>query len=830
MRIFARIRWALLALVLLTAPVLAQSGDRTIEVERWESTAVRAETALESGTATDVALVALRGEIARYREIFLTAQTEPSQRIATLQAQIDALGAPPAEGEPAQAPDISARRAELKDQLARQRAPVLAAEEAYTRADGMIREIDNTLRTRQAEEMLSRGPVPVNPELWFAAIEASVQSLREIWAETERAWNSEDRRARLISNLPSVLTLTLVALILIWRGPRWAERGVVALRRMTRRGTGFWGFMISLGQMILPVAGIFALMAALRQTGLVGVRLDDLLEVLPAYIGILVAIQWLAGQTFSRDDHVATLPIRRARRTEARYYFNILAVLLVLRRLMLIVLDHVDPSVEVLAVLEFPFIALCALVLFRLGQLLKDVRLSKDAEENNSPDKDGLHFRLRVVRGVGRAAMLVGAVTPVAALLGFKTLAVTLLFPSVATLLLIGAVMVLQRVVADLYELITGVAVADARSLIPALAGFALLLAAVPPLALIWGARVSDLTELWTMFRDGFVIGETRIAPTDFMTLVAVFLIGLLVTRLLQGGLRSSVLPKTHIDIGGQNAIVAGIGYVGFTLAGLVAVSTAGLDLSSLAIVAGALSVGIGFGLRTIVENFVSGVILLIERPISEGDWIQVGDQMGYVRGISVRSTRIETFDRTDVIVPNADLITGIVTNFTRGNSLGRVIVKASAAYGCDTRKVSDVLLGIAREHPQVLMNPEPYVYFKGFGANGMDFEIRAILVDVNKILDVQTEMNHQISERFAAADIAIPFPQRDIWLRNPEVLHSAAMPSVPVAGKTVVPPAPAQRGDIKPGSAPAPDSNPDPAPDSAPDSNPDAPAGDASR
>lgn len=764
----------------------------------WETTVARAEEAISVQRASSEAFLVLRQQIADWRARFAMAMGGNADLIASLRDQIAALGPAPAEGE-TEAPELASQRAALNDRLNTLAAPVRAAEVAHARAEALIRAIDRILRDRQTGRLLELGPSPLNPVNWPAAAEAALATVRVLGDEVGAAWSNPIRRTEMRNNLPLVALLLAIGTVLILRGRHWIE-GLATYVQTDSASPGRFllSLFISLGQVVVPVAALVLVVSAVELLGLFGLRGEPILEAVPLIGLVVFTALWLGAWMFpKRENYDFELNLPPERRAEGRFDAAALGVVVGLGFFVDTVSGAVgwDPAARV--VLMYPFVVLVALLLGRLA------RLMRQHVQNDIADDGARNYRNGLIQVLSRVVTVAAFLGAAVAGIGYFEAGVNIVYPTFQSLQMLALILVLQRVVTAAYALATGTRDSAAEALLPTLAGFGLVILSLPVFALIWGAKTTDLSEMWASFSTGVAIGETRISPTAFLTFAVIFALGYGVTRLVQGTLKTSVLPKTRIDAGGQNAIVSGLGYVGIFLAALAAVTSAGIDLSGLAIVAGALSVGIGFGLQNIVSNFVSGIILLIERPISEGDWIEVGGKQGYVRDISVRSTRIETFDRTDVIVPNADFVSGMVTNYTRGKTLGRLIVPVGVAYGNDTRQVEAILRDIAEAHPMVLANPTPAVLFMGFGADSLNFEIRVILRDVNWSLSVRSEMNHQIYERFRATGIEIPYPQRDVWIRNPEVLQTrvpdpAGPPvpresaEIPVPRNDAAPPVPA--------------------------------------
>lgn len=771
----------LLALGALAPPGLAQvapepSATATvpaeIDVGVWEQEAVRAENLIAAGTASTAFLENLRITLANWRAVFLAAQNANAERIATLQAQIEALGPIPAEGE-AEPAAIADRRAALTAQMAQAQLPRVTASEAFNRANGLIAEIDAILAERQARALFERDPAPVNPLNWPPALTGIADLMTRLGAEV----TSQLAGLRNAGESPwdrafFAVLLASAGLFLLLRSRMFVGRWTDVLQQdgSASPGREVFAFAISLLQVLFPIMGLLVVGAAVGMLHLLGAAGGALLG---AAISGLVAVYlalWLGGRLFPANPAIAAaFGVAPALRPALRRAVVLLGLFFGLGSLAetISALDVIPLAAR--GVFVLPVYVGLAVALLWLAALFSQHR--KDLRDG--PDEGDGGFIARLLLGAITAMRAVAILGTGLAAAGYLSLAEAAMTPTALTLGLLGVLVVLQSPIRALYAVVSGQTQDQAaQALLPVVVNLVLVFLALPVLALIWGMRPEQISEIISRFFVGIDLGGTRITPTIVLAVGLVFAIGMIATRMLQGALRSTVLPRTRLDAGARHAVVAGVGYVGIGLAAVIAITTAGIDLTALGVVLGALSVGIGFGLQNVVNNFVSGLILLIERPISEGDWIEVGTTMGIVKSISVRSTVIETFNKTDVIVPNADLIAGTVTNWTRGNTIGRAVLTVGVAYGTDTRRVQRILEEIAASVPGVAKYPEPGVDFLGFGADSLDFRVRAILVDVNDLVRVTTEINHRIAERFTAEGIEIPFAQRDIWLRNPEALH----------------------------------------------------------
>ena len=726
-------------------------SQEVTDYEKWELNALRAETVIETDRASIEALEKLRLQLVQWRTSFQQLQNENQDRIETIETQIESLGLKPESGKD----PLEDRRVALDKQLAKLNEPIVRAQEAFNRADGMISEIDTLISQRQASEFLQLGPSILNPLLWGSSLGDVFKSFATLSKETSGVLSSTYFQDQFSDRLISVLLISIFSILLFIYSGSISNQ----LKTATKRFEKVIEFLSLCFKYLLRYLALYSLINLAQSLSIFGIRGDLIADNFYLWIGYFIFAFWLVERLQRSWQVSATnnLSVKNLR------YFAIFSPLLLmaqdfgsdLARLQLL-------EQQSFSVLTSAITVLAGILLWRISVLLKSV-ISSTATLSS--------LQLKLLGFLRRILLGVAVISPLIAAIGYVNAGSAIALPMIKTLGLLALIVILQRLTFDVYAAILNKSEEEADALAPVLLGFIITISVLPFFAIIWGTRVSSLTELWIQFQDGIKIGDSRISPLDFLTFILLFTIGYMLTRVVQSALRGSILPKTNLDSGAQNALVAGLGYIGIFIAALVSISSTGLDLSSLAIVAGALSVGIGFGLQNIVSNFVSGVILLIERPISQGDWIEVSGKMGYVRNISVRSTRIETFDRTDVIIPNADLVSGVVTNWTRGNTIGRVIIPVGVAYGTDTKKVEKILRDIISQNEHVAKDPAPGVVFQGFGADSMDFEIRAILSDVNYMLSVKSDVNHEIVKRFNKEGIEIPFAQRDVWIRNPEVL-----------------------------------------------------------
>ena len=274
-------------------------------------------------------------------------------------------------------------------------------------------------------------------------------------------------------------------------------------------------------------------------------------------------------------------------------------------------------------------------------------------------------------------------------------------------------------------------------------------------------------------------IGDSNVTLTTLFVFALVIALVFLSELLLRRFITRRFLQRTQLHPSMQYAIGKIVGYIFIATGFYVALKVVGIDLSSLAFVAGAIGVGLGFGLQNIISNFVSGLIILAERPISIGDRVELGEVAGIVSKINLRSTNIVTNDNITIIVPNSDFITNKVINWSYGDPKVRIRMPIGVAYGTDPEKLKKLLLEVATEHPKVLRDPAPEVFFSGFGESSLNFELGIWTEEMaSKPRLFRSELNYAMERKLRENHIEIPFPQRDLHLRSGSfVLQPTASP-----------------------------------------------------
>jgi small-conductance mechanosensitive channel len=283
----------------------------------------------------------------------------------------------------------------------------------------------------------------------------------------------------------------------------------------------------------------------------------------------------------------------------------------------------------------------------------------------------------------------------------------------------------------------------------------------------IWRVYESPLEAIQGLLSVGFSVGSSRITFGVVIAAVTIFYASFLVSWVVQGVLLEQVFPRRSVQKGVQVSIARLVHYALIFVGFLLALVALGLNLRNITIIGGALGVGIGFGLQGIVNNFVAGLILLFERPIKVGDWVQLGDQWGEISKIGLRATVVKTFDRSDVVVPNSDLVSNQVTNWTLSDRFMRITIPVGVVYGSDVPLVMQTLKECAYDNPMVVSNPTPQILFMSFGDSSLDFQVRVWIHDVDNMFAARSELHQEIDRRFRESGIEIAFPQRDLHLRS---------------------------------------------------------------
>jgi potassium efflux system protein len=720
------------------------------------------ETSLERHNHSDSELAALRQQIGPISDSVGNTIEHLAPRLDEIKARLDQLGPPPDDKAPPENPTVTGERTAQQQSFSNADELLKRAKLLSVRTEQLRNGIAARRRALFARSLFQRSASIANASLWTDIWKETPGNIKDV-GELLRDWTVRIDSQLEGWRLPAfwvglaAIFLGYIPLARLARGV-FARKDAVEKPSRFRKILGAW--WIALLVAVPPTALAYIVILGLDASNMTSVRMQSVLQALAAGVLRIAVVSGLARGLLAPTRPNWRLP--RISDDAASALTSVVvsvACIVSATRVCEALNEVVDASLSSSVATRGLGAMISAIALsvglWRIGAAAEDDCLG--------PQVDARWNWFGLVRIVAWIATVVLAA---AALIGYPTFASFLLdqfiWDSAVSCVFFMATILIDESISVGFKpetrfgrwLISGVGLQRHSLdllgvLLSGVVRLTLFCVALFMLLAPWGVQSADVPFDFREAFFGFKVGDVLISPFSIVIAAVIFGIASAAVHALQRWLDSSLLPYTALDAGLRNSIKTSLGYVGFLTAAGLALGYLGLSFEKLAIVAGALSVGIGFGLQSIVNNFVSGLILLWERAVRVGDWIVVGGDQGFVRRINVRSTEIETIDRAQVIIPNSSLVTGVVKNLVRNDRTGRLVIPVTVAGSADPDKVREVLFALAKAHQSVLKMPAPQILFTEMSGSALTFELAAFVSEVETLARIRSDLHFAIFKRF---------------------------------------------------------------------------------
>lgn len=724
------------------------------------------------------------------------AQTALQPRLEQLEFRISQLGTA-AEGE-VEARELTQQRKGLNQERADVAAAIARAKLMSVDAKQLSADIDKMRATQLGEELARKVSSPLSPSLWqkFATdVPTDLQRLVILYRQGESALREGVAKHGWSSPLTgAVLALLMFFPLRLWLralGRRLAASERAPEGRLRRSGLAVW--LMAVGT-LLPGFAAVVLIGSLDAIGAIPSRLEttaynfQLATFVAAFMAAVSAAVLMpkrpSWRLMTLDDDLAWRLRKYAWCAAALTWVSI--VLVALNKA---ARTGQVTTVAVDGLMALTYMALIVAILVSLARMNRkqaeeaQAKLDAQGDQPAKPKASNRRSGWIVLARVAGNMVVTAAV--IASLLGYLNFAMFVGRQLIWGAVVLMATSVLLKFVNDLaiwllspagrigqtVVLTTGLSAARMEQggvLLSALLRICVVLLAVLMLTAGFGNTNALLGGLDTLSK-GITFGDTTLRPRDVFNAVLAFVLVWAVMQAFQRWLSDTYLPKTELDAGARNSISTVTRYLGIFAAVLWGLTALGIGFEKLALVVSALSVGIGFGLQAITQNFVSGLILLAERPVKIGDWVKLGDQEGDIRRINVRSTEIQVGDRSTLIVPNSELITKTVRNMTMGSVQGRIQIQFSVPLNTDVVTLRQIMLDTFAEHVAVLDDPAPSVFIDAINNGQIAINSFAYTSGPRAVYGVRSDLYFSLLQKFAAADIALSSPTDIHLIRDPD-------------------------------------------------------------